>query len=214
MKYCINCGHVLPDFANFCPICGQKQFPMEEETQAVNEEPSEVVIPAPVVEEPVVEETPIIEEIINEEPQQKIEEVIEEPVQEEIKSEELEVVPVAEVIQEENSSKETSDKKEQPKNFVAFIESNSSTKQSLIFLGVILGLSLIFWLLSLAVNIGTFFRVILFIYSIISLARIGFILYLEIKKNKLNNLFDLMLKGTFTIAHLLLLILNFIWMVS
>ena len=41
MKYCINCGHILPDFANFCPICGQKQFDIPEEELPPVEEPVE-----------------------------------------------------------------------------------------------------------------------------------------------------------------------------
>ena len=61
MKYCINCGQKLPDFANFCPICGQKQFPVTEEE--VQEEEKVIVEKQLVVKEtPTVEETPIQEQ--------------------------------------------------------------------------------------------------------------------------------------------------------
>lgn len=197
MKYCINCGHVLPDFANFCSICGQKQF-------SVDEEDVQDTIPNPIEETPVVEE---IKETISEEP------VVEPVVLPNETSEEVIPEPVEEPQQQEEQPK-NENKKGSVKDFKALFTSESAKKQTFIFLGALLGLSLLLWLLSLAVVINVFPRVLLFIFSLISLARIGYILFLEIKNNKLNNLFDLMLKGTFAIAHLLLFILNFIWMVS
>ena len=62
MKYCIKCGHVLPDFANFCPVCGAKQPLLTdeiEEEEVTLEQP--IIKEEPVIEEPVKEEEPIVE---------------------------------------------------------------------------------------------------------------------------------------------------------
>ena len=53
MKYCINCGHELPDHAMFCSNCGAKQ-PVQEQTPAQQQS---AVEPEVVYEEVQVEES-------------------------------------------------------------------------------------------------------------------------------------------------------------
>ena len=114
MKYCINCGQLLPDFANFCPMCGQKQFPMEE----MPEEDEQVTI-----DEPVVEDAPVEQEVIEETPIVEDTTVIEEPV-------EVEETPIEqEVVQEEPVVKETPVVIEEPKKVITKESSDDSMKE-------------------------------------------------------------------------------------
>ena len=236
MKYCTNCGQKLPDFANFCPMCGQKQFPMvEEETQEVEEV---VIEEQPVVEETPIEEqaivaTPIIEETpveVKEEAQEEIAiespKPAEEPVTEEIQETvETQENPAEKPQNEENQQEEVKEvavPEENKKNnpVVKFVEDTKPLKLlvddiriSIIIFGVIFGLSMLFYIISAFTNIFILFEFVHWALSGILLVRAIIVVVYEIIKNKVSNMFNLLLKGTFVIGHFVLFILNFILMV-
>ena len=202
MKYCLNCGHVLPDFAKFCPICGAKQLSNEEVNNVVQEEPVEEIkndITPTIVEEPVVE-TPI------EEPQEveTINEVVEEVTEDQ---------PQEELDNSQTKSDKVAKKGEGFKKFLDFVLHKDIIKFSLIFLGSLFALSLLFWIIASFTKIFFFFKFDLFLLSAATLARMGFLMFKQIKENKFNDMFNLLLKGSITVMHLLLFILNFILMV-
>lgn len=160
MKYCLKCGHVLPDIAAYCPICGAKQIFDEEEKVVVTQE------------QPKVEEKPVA------------------PVKEE--------KPAG---------------KKDLKSIIYFLLHKDVVKFSLIFLGALLGLSLLIWILSTLMKFGFFFKLLLFLLSGAFAARIIYLLIMEIKTNKTSDMFNLLLKGGISLMHVALFIMNFIFMV-
>ena len=257
MKYCINCGHILPDFANFCPICGQKQFDIPEEELPPVEEPVEE--PQPIIEEetPVIEEEPVAEEPVvaeeapTEEPVQEevIEEVpIEEGPQPEITEEKPEsvkienqpkpkevvveeqpvvVAPAAtqeepEPVTEEEIEAPVVDKPEPEKKKGKFqlnekgilyaLLYKNQIKYSLIIIGATFGVSLLFWIIASFTNVFAFFKVLLMLANLAFTARMGFIMFKEIKENKFENLFNVILLGSISVMQLLLFILSIVFL--
>ena len=189
MKYCVRCGQVLPEVAKFCPICGAEQV-LE---TPINPQQQQVVKETP-KEEPI-EETRVIEEPIGETP------VEETPIEE---------VPVEETRVGEERREETPKK---GNKFIYFILKKDPIKMSIIFLGALFVISLIFWIISTQVRVLGIFKFLLpFVLSLATLARVTFFLVMEIIKNKFRDLYNFVIKSVFVTAHLFILILNFIFM--
>lgn len=243
MKYCIKCGHVLPDFANFCPVCGAKQPLLTdeiEEEEVTLEQP--IIKEEPVIEEPVKEEEPIVEPtpepepepikeeapVVEEKPVPEVEEqspVKEEPISTPSKEDEAPlVVKPAKSEEKEDAPKQAEPAKETGKKenkakadfskMLNFLLTKDIIKYSLIFLGGLFALSLLFWIINYYVQVFVFFKLILFLASGLMAARIGYLLFKEIKTNKASDLFNLMLKGTIAIVHAVLFVLNIIFLFS
>ena len=218
------------------------EVPIEEELKEEAQEPEVVPHEEPILEETKEEEVPeeAPNEEIQEEPESEEQPVVEEtPVEEEPQQEESIIAPIKEEEQpkeapvkeepqkvEEEQPKEdkqepqkddkTGEKPRKSLKEIKFFNDfvfNSPLKISLIIIGALLGVSILFWCVGTAINIGGFFKVILFLASLVMAARIGLILYDEIKTNKFTDLFNVLLKGAFGVGHLLLVILNFIFMI-
>ena len=224
MKYCFNCGHPLPDFAKFCPICGQNQLSDEEVTEVVQEEqpieePKDVVVDEPTKEEPQELVTEPVKETSVEEPQETVVAPIkeEELVSEDVAPEDDSVKQLKEQFAQPQTKQEKGEKGQQSdtkfKKFINFLLTKDIVKYSIIFIGALFGLSLLFWIIGSFVSIFFLFKFILVLLSAATLARMGYLMFKQIKENKFGDLFNLFLKGSITIMHLLLFILNFILMV-
>ena len=201
----------------------QEEAPIEEPKQEeVIEEPVEEVEQPQ--EEPEPEEQSVEEETpAEEEPQQ--EEPVIAPVKEEEQPEEEPVKEEPQKVEEEQPKEEkqepqkddkTGEKPRKSLKEIKFFNDfvfNSPLKISLIIIGALLGVSILFWCVGTAISVGRFFILFLFLASLIMAARIGLILYDEIKTNKFSDLFNVLLKGAFGVGHLLLVILNFIFMI-
>ena len=218
-----------------------KKEPVIEEQPKVEESVLEVPIEEELKEdaqeEEVPEEAPIKE--IQEEPESEEQPIEEVPVQEEAPQEESIIAPVKEEerpkeapvkeepqkVEEEQPKEDkqepqkddkTGEKPRKSLKEIKFFNDfvfNSPLKISLIIIGALLGVSILFWCVGTAINIGGFFKVILFLASLVMAARMGLIIYDEIKTNKFTDLFNVLLKGAFGVGHLLLVILNFIFMI-
>ena len=139
--------------------------------------------------EPIVEETPVVEEPIEETP------VVEETAEEVIVTEE----PIEETPKKGNK-------------FIYFILKKDPIKMSIIFLGALFAISLIFWIISTQVRVLGIFKFLLpFVLSLATLARVTYFLVMEIIKNKFRDLYNFVIKSVFVTAHLFILILNFIF---
>ena len=195
--------------------------PQEDVADEVSETPEEVV------------ETPIEEEI----PEEVTEAPIEEAPDEVIEAPKKEAPVIAPVIEkptekvDDNESKNGEEKdtlEEDDKNlskvekvvqkltknnkFFTFLFNKDPLKFSLIFLGALFALSLLIWILSTVVYFGVFLKILFMLLSLFFALRIGYFLYLEIKYNKMNDMFNLLLKGSVAVVHLFLFILNFAFM--
>lgn len=253
MKYCTNCGQMLPDFAKFCASCGHPQevlaIPEEEKAETpvveepiveetpIIEEPVEEEIPAveeePVADEPIIEE-PVEETLVEEEPIIEVEtpQVVEEPVVEETPVVNQQVNNQQQVVEEtpevpepvedtpvEEAPSEAAGKFDLEKKinnkFLQFFLFKDQLKYSIIFFVGLIFFTILFWVLAAHSRwvLGIFRFLVPFMLSLITLARVSFIFVLEILKNKFNDMFNILLKGTFAVLHFFLFILNFIFMV-
>ena len=243
MKHCRNCGHTLPDFAKFCFVCGKEQLSIEEVDEIKEEPTTEEVQPEEpqerVVDEETIKEESITEESQPEEPQEK-EEQLEEPEEkdetpeeeqstaeeEPAKQEESIEEPVDEEPSKEEVSKQQKEATDSPKEeqktpqingkfkkILDFLLTKDIVKYSLIFLGGLFVLSLLFWIIAAYTNVLFFFKFILVLLSLATAARMGYLMYKQIKENKFGDMFNFLLKGSITVMNVLLFVLNFILMV-
>ena len=224
MKYCFNCGHPLPDFAKFCPICGQNQLSDEEVTEAFQEqqpveEPKEVVVDEPTKEEPQELVTEPVKETHVEESKEVVVAPVKEvePTSEDTTPQDDSVKQLKEQFTQSQTKQEKGEKDTRSstkfKKFLHFVLNKDVIKFSIIFIGALFGLSLLFWIIGSFVSIFFLFKFLLVVLSAATLARMGYLMYKQIKMSKFGDLFNLLLKGSITVMNLVLFILNFILMV-
>lgn len=184
-----------------------------EEPQEKEEDLEETAIKEEQPEEPEEkDETQKEEQSTVEEEPAKQEESIEEPADEEPSKEEVSKQP-----KEATDSPKEEQKKPQIngkfKKILDFLLTKDIIKYSLIFLGGLFVLSLLFWIIAAYTNVLFFFKFILVLLSLATAARMGYLMYKQIKENKFGDMFNFLLKGSITVMNVLLFVLNFILMV-